>query len=121
LTGADCPNFVVDADGDGIATDEDCDDNDPSVPTTPGTPCDDANANTENDVILADGCGCSGTPIQAVVDNDNDGVWAEDDCDDNDPTVPATPGSSCDDANADTENDVVTADGCGCEGTQVFW
>ena len=119
LTGADCPNFIVDTDGDGIAADEDCDDNDPSIPTTPGTACDDANADTENDVILSDGCGCSGTPIVVIIDNDNDGVSADEDCDDNDPSVPATPGAACDDANADTENDVVTADGCGCAGTPV--
>jgi len=230
LTGADCPNFVVDADGDGIAADEDCDDNDPSVPTTPGNACDDGNPDTENDVILSDGCGCIGTLIPScaveggeivfldgsieqticaddanadpldvnlsglsgtnqqwvitdaelnilglptappfdlegaiwslsfedglegatvganagdlegcydlsnpisvvrltgadcpgfVVDADGDGVPADEDCDDNDPSVPATPGTACDDGNADTENDVVTADGCGCEGTPI--
>ena len=119
LTGADCPNFIVDEDGDGIAADEDCDDNDPSIPTTPGTVCDDANADTENDVILSDGCGCSGTPIVVIVDNDNDGVPAGEDCDDNDPSVPATPGTTCDDANASTENDIILADGCSCEGTPI--
>ena len=30
---------------------------------TPGTACNDNNPNTTNDVIQADGCGCSGTPV----------------------------------------------------------
>ena len=63
LVGSDCPGFVIDEDGDGIPASEDCDDNDASVPTTPGTACDDGNVDTENDVIGADGCSCAGTPI----------------------------------------------------------
>ncbi len=110
----------VDNDNDGVIASEDCDDNDPSVPATPGTACDDNNAATENDVILANGCDCSGTNVNGPTDNDNDGVIASEDCDDNDPSVPATPGTACNDGNADTENDVVTADGCGCAGTPVI-
>ena len=109
----------VDADNDGVIASEDCDDNDPSVPAIPGTACDDGNADTENDVILADGCDCAGTNVNGPTDNDNDGVIASEDCDDNDPSVPAIPGTACDDANADTENDIVTADGCGCAGTPI--
>ncbi|MFK7806323.1 MAG: hypothetical protein AB8F74_00850, partial [Saprospiraceae bacterium] len=52
-------------------------------------------------------------------DSDNDGVCNNQDCQPNNPNFPATPGSSCNDGNANTENDMVTADGCGCEGTPV--
>ncbi len=191
----------TDNDGDGVCQADDCDDNDPSIPTTPGTPCDDGNPNTENDVIQADGCTCQGTPVindcsgvsittgpgQITVDglvtpitqvqifdpfwafvlncsgncnnpsetvsnladgtyyvkvrlydaswglicevveyvlvagtpctdNDNDGICEEDDCDDNDPTLPTTPGTPCDDGDPNTPNDVIQADGCTCLG-----
>ena len=67
----------------------------------PGTDCDDNNANTTNDVILADGCSCAGTVPAPVYD-----------C----PQLEANIGDACNDGNADTENDVVTAN-CNCEGT----
>jgi len=38
-------------------------------------------------------------------------------CDDNDPSVPAAVGSSCNDGNGNTSNDVIQADGCTCAGT----
>ncbi len=44
-------------------------------------------------------------------------MCAINDCDDNDPNLPAPVGSSCDDGNPDTTNDVILADGCTCEGT----
>lgn len=50
-------------------------------------------------------------------DADNDGVCAADDCDDNDATIPATPGTACNDGDATTTNDVIQADGCTCQGT----
>ena len=62
----------VDADNDGICAPDDCDDNNPSLPTNPGTICDDNNLSTSNDVILSDGCTCQGTipcDITAEVSN----------------------------------------------------
>ncbi len=58
----DCSNNGGDADDDGICADEDCDDTDASIGAKqdPGTGCDDGDANTINDVILADGCSCKG-------------------------------------------------------------
>ena len=50
-------------------------------------------------------------------DNDNDGLCEADDCDDNDPTLPAVAGSSCDDNDPTTFGDVIQADGCTCQGT----
>ena len=108
---------VTDNDNDGVPAGEDCDDNDPSVPTTPGTTCNDGNGNTSGDVIQADGCTCAGTPDGGVTDNDNDGVPAGQDCDDNDPSVPTTPGTTCNDGNGNTSGDVIQADGCTCAGT----
>ncbi|MEO1261157.1 MAG: T9SS type A sorting domain-containing protein [Bacteroidota bacterium] len=52
----------VDGDGDGVPAGQDCDDSDPGIPATPGTACDDGNANTTNDEIQNDGCTCSGEP-----------------------------------------------------------
>ena len=50
-------------------------------------------------------------------DSDGDGTCDHDDCQPNDPNFPATPGTTCNDGNPNTANDVVTADGCGCAGT----
>ena len=105
-----CP---IDLDNDGVCSDVDCDDNDPNVPTTPGTACNDGNPNTNNDVIQADGCTCAGV---LCVDADNDGVCADEDCDDNDPFLPTIPGSICDDGDPNTTGDVYLADGCTCAG-----
>ncbi|MFK8004958.1 MAG: FG-GAP-like repeat-containing protein [Saprospiraceae bacterium] len=206
-----CGNNGGDADGDGVCADEDCDDNNPNLPATEGASCDDNDASTSNDMILADGCTCQGTPdsggcnvnvssdgsvitiagltdpivsasvldigfnqvfncnpwgspcgtseiitslsagnyfvsiqtfdsnwnqicdlfipveVTGVVgpdpcddfggDADNDGVCADEDCDDSNPNVPTTAGISCDDGNANTIDDVILADGCTCEGT----
>ena len=105
----------TDGDDDGFCFPDDCDDNNPNVPTTPGTSCDDGDVNTINDVILADGCTCAGTFI-CPIDEDNDGICAPDDCDDNNPNIPATPGTLCDDGDINTINDVILADGCTCQG-----
>ncbi|GEM_PF-6349350 len=114
----------VDNDKDGYCRDEDCDDNDSTIPTAPGTDCDDGDATTINDEIQADGCGCAGTPAPDCYynggDYDNDGVCADEDCDDNDPNLPAVPGSDCDDGNASTTDDKILADGCGCQGTPII-
>ena len=59
-----------------------------------GTPCDDGDPNTENDV--EDGnCNCAGTPIQCP-----------------------PPGTPCDDGNPNTENDVEDGN-CNCAGTPI--
>jgi len=104
---------VVDNDNDGVSADEDCDDNNSGVPAAPGTSCDDNNPATNNDVLLANGCDCEGT---LFVDNDGDLVPADEDCDDNNPAIPAAPGTICNDNNANTVNDVILADGCDCAG-----
>ncbi len=66
--------IVSDNDGDGVCTAEDCDDNDPNVPTTPGTSCDDGDPNTSNDEIQADGCTCLGTGCGTDYTDCNGGV-----------------------------------------------
>ncbi len=58
ITGGGCP----DNDNDGVCAADDCNDNNPTIPTTPGTACDDGDPNTNNDVIQSDGCTCAGTP-----------------------------------------------------------
>jgi len=196
-----CP----DNDNDGVCANVDCNDNDPNLPTTVGSACNDNNSNTTNDVIQSDGCTCAGTPnsgpsdcngisitggsgsinvsgltspitqvqifdpnwatilncagncdvptqvvnnlasgtyyvkarlytsswsvicdVEEFVtvggggggcpDNDNDGVCANVDCNDNDPNLPATVGSACNDNNSNTINDVIQSDGCTCAG-----
>ncbi|MEM1319377.1 MAG: T9SS type A sorting domain-containing protein [Bacteroidota bacterium] len=72
------PGGCPDNDGDGVCADQDCNDYNPNIPTTPGTPCNDGNPNTNYDVIQADGCTCAGTPIDPCAgqggDSDGDGV-----------------------------------------------
>ena len=200
----------TDNDNDGVCADEDCNDNNASLPANPGTPCNDGDSNTTGDVIQSDGCTCAGTggggggnpdcaditlstgngtiivggtdgapvvsvqvftatwspvfncfnncdtPSQTVdvpsagnylvyvkyydagynliceinetvtvgggggggcTDNDDDGVCADADCNDNDASVPADPGTPCNDGNPNTTGDVIQADGCTCAGT----
>ncbi len=114
-TGGPC----TDNDGDGVCADQDCNDENENIPTTPGTDCDDGNPETENDVILANGCSCEGTPITSCTDNDGDGVCADQDCNDENENIPTTPGTDCDDGNPETENDVILVNGCSCEGTPI--
>ncbi len=52
-----------DADGDGTCDTDDCQPNNPALPTTPGSACNDFNSNTTNDQIQSDGCTCQGTPV----------------------------------------------------------
>ena len=52
-------------------------------------------------------------------DADNDGICASEDCDDNDPTLPMPVGTSCDDSNSFTINDVIQQDGCTCAGDYI--
>ncbi|MBK8564658.1 MAG: hypothetical protein IPN76_15320 [Saprospiraceae bacterium] len=118
-----CANLGGDTDGDGVCNNNDCQPNNPAFPATPGSPCNDGNANTTNDVVTANGCGCAGTVPNPCAnlggDTDGDGVCNNNDCQPNNPAFPATPGSPCNDGNANTTNDVVTANGCGCAGTTV--
>ena len=82
----------------------------PGGPALPGTPCNDNDACTVNDVYTgtAPNCGCAGT----FADADADGT-----CDANDvcPGGPE-PGTPCDDGNAATSTDVIQAN-CTCAGT----
>lgn len=97
---------IGDADGDGVCTDVDCDDNDPQLVGIIGAPCDDGDTCTINDVITA-GCGCVGT----FQDSDSDGI-----CDINDPCPNGpNPGASCDDGDPTTINDVIQQN-CSCRG-----
>lgn len=60
---SDCANNLnscSDYDQDGFVAAIDCNDYNPLVPTTPGTPCNDGNVATTNDQIQADGCTCEG-------------------------------------------------------------
>lgn len=92
-------------------------------PALPGTTCSDGNACTTGDVWTA-ACQCVGTPSG---DSDGDGVCnAQDGCP-NDPnkTAPGQcgcgnrePGSTCNDGNANTVNDVVNT-ACICVGQVV--
>ncbi len=52
-------------------------------------------------------------------DTDNDGICDADDCHPGNAFYPANPGSSCNDNDDSTENDKVSADGCGCEGEPI--
>ncbi len=52
-------------------------------------------------------------------DADGDGICANEDCDDNNPNLPALPGSRCDDFDATTQWDVIQANGCTCAGTPI--
>ncbi|MFK7810229.1 MAG: hypothetical protein AB8F74_20670, partial [Saprospiraceae bacterium] len=63
------------------------------------------------------GCSPSNPCSNQGGDSDSDGVCNDLDCQPNDPAYPATPGTSCNDGNPNTANDVITADGCGCAGT----
>lgn len=57
-----CGNQGGDSDGDSICDDDDCQPNNSNYPATTGSICNDGNPNTENDMVTADGCGCTGTP-----------------------------------------------------------
>lgn len=69
--------------------------------------------NTNNDSVID----CNNTGG----DMDNDGICADEDCDDMDASVGAlqAEGATCDDGNAMTQDDVILLDGCTCEGTVI--
>lgn len=60
-----CSGQGGDSDGDGVCNNQDCQPNNNAFPATPGTPCNDGNSSTFNDVITSDGCGCAGTPTSS--------------------------------------------------------
>ena len=62
----DCSNAGGDMDNDGVCADDDCDDDNASIGglQPEGTACDDGDATTQNDVILADGCTCQGALLE---------------------------------------------------------
>ncbi len=108
-----------DSDGDGICNNDDCAPYDFNFPKPVGTACNDGNANTVNDVIQSDGCSCTGTFDTCASnggDSDGDGVCNNQDCAPYDANFPAVVGSSCNDGNSSTVNDVIQADGCTCAG-----
>jgi len=117
-----CDDRNGDSDNDGVCNQDDCQPNNADYPANPGTRCNDADPSTENDRITSDGCGCAGTPItcyDAGGDADGDGYCFIDDCDDNDPNIPGRPGARCNDGDASTTNDRITADGCDCIGEVI--
>ncbi|MBM74373.1 MAG: hypothetical protein CMK59_03135, partial [Proteobacteria bacterium] len=115
-------NTVIDADGDGALTWNDCDDNDPNIGnqsqdqdcdgTSSADDCDD---NDPNSTIVSTDADCDGAPTaDDCNDNDSalgaqsndadcDGILTADDCNDNDNTQP----------NSDADCDgVLTSDDC---------
>ena len=116
-----CDGQGGDADGDGVCANIDCNDNDASIGAI-GSSCNDGNPNTNNDVINGN-CQCVGTPINNGPcannggDADGDGVCADVDCNDNDASVGVI-GSSCNDGNPNTNNDVINGN-CQCAGTPI--
>ncbi|MCB0595763.1 MAG: metallophosphoesterase, partial [Phaeodactylibacter sp.] len=89
----------------------------PNVPANFGSPCDDGDNTTLNDMIDAN-CDCVGTPTACtgIGDADGDGVCADMDCNDFDPSITYGPGTACDDNDPATINDVYDAN-CNCAGT----
>ncbi len=53
---------------------------------------------------------------EECTDHDNDGFCESEDCDDENPNLPALPGSPCDDGDDSTDNDTIAEDGCTCIG-----
>jgi hypothetical protein len=118
-----CGTADTDSDNDGTANCNDGCPNDP-LKTNPGIcGCGVSDADTDNDGTVDCNDGCPNDPNKiapgicgcgtADADADNDGVV---NCLDNCPNVPGQIGSSCDDNNACTINDVLNAN-CVCVGT----
>ncbi|MCB9350376.1 MAG: metallophosphoesterase [Lewinellaceae bacterium] len=107
---------IGDADGDGVCSDVDCDDNDPNATTQPGDACDDGNPATINDTVDAN-CGCAGAlnTCPGIGDNDGDGICADVDCDDDNPNITTQQGDACDDGNPNTVGETIQGD-CSCGG-----
>ncbi|MCB0561948.1 MAG: right-handed parallel beta-helix repeat-containing protein, partial [Phaeodactylibacter sp.] len=93
----------------------DCDP-DPNITAYPGSPCDDGDNTTSNDVYDTN-CNCAGAPNACfgIGDADADGVCADVDCDDNDPSIAYQPGDACDDGDPTTSGETIQGD-CSCGG-----
>ena len=119
-----CPGFDDTADIDGDAIPDGCDNCNNNLE---GTPCDDGDACTTNDIYDIN-CGCAGTFEDTDSDGvcdaddvcpgfddnlDSDGDSIPDDCDSCDNNLTGTP---CNDGDECTINDVYDAN-CGCVGT----
>ncbi|MEZ4908635.1 MAG: hypothetical protein R2771_13575 [Saprospiraceae bacterium] len=102
-----------DFDEDGYCDEDDCAPFSASI-GGPGSSCDDGDPNTVDD-ILDSNCECYGIPNPCEHDDDNDGICADIDCDDQDPSVKYYPGFPCDDGDPATVNDVYNSS-CNCEG-----
>lgn len=59
---------------------------------------------------------CDTCTPPGCIDADQDGYCATDDCDDSNNTIPAASGSTCNDNNPLTYNDIIQLDGCTCAG-----
>lgn len=113
------PPGCTDVDQDGYCASDDCDDTNSAIPAATGTPCNDNNATTYNDIIQLDGCTCAGivnTCIQKGGDTDGDGICDDEDCQPLDACYPKPIGTSCDDGISLTSNDQIQSDGCTCSG-----
>ncbi|MFT7450367.1 MAG: hypothetical protein ACI9VN_001084 [Patescibacteria group bacterium] len=103
---------VTDADNDGICDNEDCEPNNPMLPTTVGSACDDNNSYTINDIIQADSCTCLGTDIVVpnisindITVNEEDGTATLEICLDQTTTVSVTVDYATADASAIDDSD----------------
>ncbi|MCB9048936.1 MAG: metallophosphoesterase [Lewinellaceae bacterium] len=107
---------IGDADGDGVCANVDCNDNNPGITHQPGTACDDGNPATVNDAYDAN-CNCTGTlnSCPGIGDMDGDGICADVDCNDNNPSITTKPGDPCNDGNPNTVGETIQAD-CTCGG-----
>ncbi len=101
-----------DTDGDGYCDEVDCAKYSAEL-GGPGSPCDDGDPHTINDVH-DENCNCAGVPSPCITDIDGDGVCKEDDCNDLEKTIGAV-GSPCDDGDPNTINDRMN-DECHCVG-----
>ena len=99
-----------------------CNDDDCCEPAcTVGETCDDGNGATVEDKINDD-CECIGIAFACagIGDDDYDGICSNIDCDDQDELNNNFPGSSCDDGNPETDNDMINS-ACECEGICSNW
>ncbi len=97
-------SFTFDGDSDGTVDELDPDNNDPCLPSTDNTPCQDLLQDSDGDnktdveetlTLDSDGDTIPDYLDSAIVDTDNDGLVDEVDSDNNDACVPDTANSTC--------------------------